>query len=410
MIASTETLRRQNRALILAALRTLGPASHTDIAEWSGLSSATISTITADLEQEDILKRLPPESGTGRGRPRVLLKHNADWAYVVAVRVTSESVQYSLVDYAGVLKDRIEENRPKDELDASRFSKRFSDALDRLAKRSSLPNDKIAKISITSKGLVARGRPVLLWSAIFGDKPIDFEVLLRPNWKAEISLINETRFVAQAVAEKMRAELGPDAPNSVSTLSLGHSIGLGLAGKEAEQRKFSAALSFGHMVHQPDGPLCRCGLRGCIEAYSGFYAILRKAFEVPENTIPAKFIPLEQMDHIASQARRGDRLAEYAFRQAGEVLGVGLSRLHSLYEPMPLTITGPGIRYLDLMLPSIKANIVNNLVVRFSDVPKITVRDDEEELVFQGNAQSCLADLDSGNFNLSLEAQAFLKG
>jgi predicted NBD/HSP70 family sugar kinase len=412
MKASTETLRRQSRALVLSALRTLGPASHTDIAEWSGLSSATVSSITTELEQEQILERLPQESGVaaGRGRPRVLLRHNPLWTYVIAVRVTSESVQYSLVDYCGTLKDRIEERRPQDERDVGAFSARFSTTLSRLAQRSAFPHEKVSKISITSKGLVARDRPVLLWSAIFGNSAIDFEALLRPVWQAEITLINETRFVAQAVAEKLRVEKGVDAPERISTLSLGHSIGLGLASRDKARRISSAALPFGHMIHQPGGPLCRCGSRGCIEAFSGFYAILRNAFDVPQDTIPAKFIPLEQMDRIAAQARRGDRRAEYAFRQAGEVLGVGLSRVYSLYEPMPLTITGPGIRYLDLMLPALEANLANNLVVRFAGAPKISIRGDEGELIFQGNVQACLSDLDADNHELNAEAQALLKG
>lgn len=412
MKASTETLRRQNRTLVLSALRTLGPASHTDIAEWSGLSSATVSSITTELEQDRILERLPPESGTasGRGRPRILLRHHAEWTYVITVRITSEGVEYSLVDYSGILKDRIEEKRQQRKPDIKAFCQRISSALERLALRSSLPHEKVSKISITSKGLVARDRPVLLWSAIFGDTEIDFEALLRPAWQADITLINETRFAAQAVAEKLRVEKGADAPEWISTLSLGHSIGLGLAGKDKARRISSVALPFGHMVHQPDGPLCRCGSRGCIEAFSGFYAILRKAFDVPEDTIPAKFIPLEQMDRVARQARRGDRRAEYAFRQAGEVLGVGLSRVHSLYEPMPMTITGPGIRYLDLMLPALKANLANNLVVRFTAPPEISIRDNESELVFQGNVQTRLSELDTDNHELNAEAQALLKG
>ncbi len=397
MIASTETLRRRNRALVLSALRALGPASHTDIANWSGLSSATVSSITTELERECVLERLRLEAGAGRGRPRVLLTQNPGWAYIIAVRVTSESVQYSLVDYAGVLKDRIEEKRPDGEMDTGKFAARFTAALDRLATRSALAHEKVRKISITSKGLVSRDRPVLVWSAIFGDTSVDFEAALRPRWTAGIALINETRFVAQAVAERLLAQEGPAARICISTLSLGHSIGLGMARKEPGRRISSCALSFGHMMHQPGGPLCRCGMRGCIEAYSGFYAILRKAFDVPEDTIPAKFVPLEQMDRIAAQARRGDRRAQYAFRIAGEALGVGMSRVHALYQPMPVTITGPGVRYLDLMLPSMEANISNHLLVRFESRPEISVRDDEPSLVFDGNVQASLAELDEGD-------------
>ena len=47
--ASPESLRTRNRALTLTALRRTGPMSHTDLAQSTGLSSATISAITGEL-------------------------------------------------------------------------------------------------------------------------------------------------------------------------------------------------------------------------------------------------------------------------------------------------------------------------------------------------------------------------
>ena len=115
MIASTEMLRHQNRAYVLAGLRELGPSAHTTLAEWSGLSSASVSAITAELEREGVLSRLDHIAGSGRGRPRVLLGPNATFAYVAAIRITTEIVEYSLIDYAGTLVDRFHEARPADE-------------------------------------------------------------------------------------------------------------------------------------------------------------------------------------------------------------------------------------------------------------------------------------------------------
>jgi predicted NBD/HSP70 family sugar kinase len=89
--------------------------------------------------------------------------------------------------------------------------------------------------------------------------------------------------------------------------------------------------------------------KGCIEAYAGFYAILRMAFEVPLDTIPAKFVPISELDKIAARARQGHRMSAFAFRQAGIALGNGLSRLLSLTERMPVAITGQGTRYYDLL-------------------------------------------------------------
>lgn len=394
MKASTETLRKQNRSLVLSTLRRLGPASHTDISDWSGLSSATVSTITGELETEGVLERLEHQGEKGRGRPRVLFRQNPDSAYVAAVRITADRIEYSLVDYCGTLKDRFETQRASQHLDVESFKSLFRDGLVQLAERSRLHPSRVLTTSITSKGLAAEGNPVLLWSPVFDDTQIDFSQMLKPDWTGRVTLTNETRFAAQAIAARLRGGPSSWVTRHFATLSLDHSIGLGISTIDATGAVTSFAPPFGHMVHQAEGPLCRCGSKGCIEAYAGFYGILRTAFEVPPDTIPAKFIPLAEMDSIAARARGGDRMSEYAFRVAGEVLGMGISRLYSFLGAMPLTITGPGLRYFDLMKAGMENHIHNNLPARFGQVPEIAFEAEEAILIFEGNVEASLADLD----------------
>ncbi len=70
--AGTEFLRRRNRAHILAVLRNAGPVAHTDLVERSGLSSASVSKITGELEAEGVIEKKEDSASHGRGRPRVL--------------------------------------------------------------------------------------------------------------------------------------------------------------------------------------------------------------------------------------------------------------------------------------------------------------------------------------------------
>lgn len=391
MVASTEKVRRQNRRLILNTLRQRGALAHTEISEWTGLSSATVSAITAELIADQILLKSEAPSSSGRGRPRVLFAPNPDAAYVAIIRITSEEIECSLADYAGTLKDRFSERRPGKEASAEGFETRFQDALERLLRRSGLERDKIRAISISSKGLVDANRPALLWSPVSGDRKIDFEDILRENWSAKITLTNETQFAAQALANQLRIDHPQFRSRMSATLSLGHNIGLGIATETPSGRITSTAPAFGHMTHAPDGPLCRCGARGCIEAYAGFYAILRTAFEVPDNTIPANFVPLEEVDKLSESARRGDRMAGFAFRTAGEALGIGISRLMALHQPMPITIIGPGLKYFDLMQQAFQQALQSNIYVRFGQMPEINLNSAQEHLVFQGNLSSCLS-------------------
>ena len=386
---TTEGLRHHNRSLVLSSLRRLGPSSHTDIAEDSALASGTVSVITAELFEEGAILKSEQPTSKGRGRPRVLLTLHPDFARLAFVHIASGEVEYSLINYNNVLLDQFKVPRHLAETDAPAFGAQVRRDLFRLAERSNLRPSEIAHVSITTKGLVGGGGTKLLWSPVFGDNQIDFAALLKPEWPDKVSVNNETCFSAHAKLE----EAGLFAQKH-AVLSLGDSIGLGLASRSNAEETNYQAPPFGHMLHASDGPLCRCGLQGCIEAYAGFYGILRCAFDAPADHIPAKFIPKEQMDQLAIKARDGDQMIRFAFRQAADVLAMGLSRLMTIHGPMPVTVAGPGVAYFDLMQGQFKSHLQQNLRIRVSHMPKISIEPNERQLVFASNAKVSLAAFD----------------
>ncbi|MBP1853089.1 ROK family transcriptional regulator [Rhizobium halophytocola] len=389
--SSTEMVRQQNSALVLRALRRHERLAHTEIAVVTGLASATISAITGDLERAGIIERSEQQAATGRGRPRVLFTQNRSAAYLIAVSISSDAAQYSLADYSGRLIDRFAE--PRSLGGAKVFLSAMTGALGRLAERSRLPHSAIKAISISSKGLVDPERPVLLWSPVLGSDPCDFGAALAQDWQARVLLSNETLLVARALSQKAERQNGALARGMV-TLSLGHSIGLGVALRRGDGELEVRAPNFGHMLHVPDGALCRCGAQGCIEAHAGFYAILRTAFKVPKNTIPAPFVPVGEVDKLAGRARAGERMPAYAFREAGLALGFGLSRVLSLYGHLPVAVTGVGARYYDLLKAGLEEGLGRSQVVRMGGLPEISIMPDEPMLIFDGHLDRALAAID----------------
>ncbi|MFC6447442.1 ROK family transcriptional regulator [Shinella zoogloeoides] len=391
--SSTELVRQQNSALVLASLRRHGPLAHTDISHHTGLASATVSAITAELEKAEVLERREQQAAASRGRPRVIFGQRRGAGYLVAVRIASDLVQYSLADYGGTLIDRFEEARNQADSSTRPFAEAFVAALDRLADRSRIAPEEVLVVSISSKGLVDPASARLVWSPVFGAEQVDFAALLKPRWRAKILLSNETLLVAHAMALRME-KAGVENLTAVAALSLGHSIGLGIARFDRTGELSVTAPNFGHMLNAADGKLCRCGAQGCIEASAGFYGILRTAFEVPPDTIPAKFVPLAEMDKIALRARQGHRMSEYAFRQAGLALGQGLSRMVSLHEAMPIAITGPGTRYFDLLRRGLEEGLGQSQQVRLFGAPPITLAPEEATLVLEGHLDRALAEMD----------------
>jgi predicted NBD/HSP70 family sugar kinase len=375
-------------------LRNAGPVSHTELLEQSGLSSASVSKITGELEAEGVIEKMEDTTSQGRGRPRVQFRHRADAAYFVDVRIVLDKIVFSLVDYAGTLKDRIENKRIFQAPDIDQFAANMKAGLERVLERSGLTRQDIRTISITSKGIVDSSGRVLLWSPVFDHNKIDFQSMLGPDWNATIRITNETQFSAKSAFEFQRRTGKGKIGRRQATLSLGHGVGLGIAELDSTGTVHSFAPAFGHMVHEPDGPLCRCGSRGCIESYAGFYGILRTAFEVPADTIPSKFVPFIEIKRIANAARAGDRRAQHAFNKAGEALGVGISRLITLYEPMPIVITGQGMSLFDLLEPELRYHINAGLTARLGAVPEIKLIEDEVILIHEGNKNTSLHNLD----------------
>lgn len=405
MKSSNELVRRHNRSLVLASLRHDGPQSHTELALATGLSSATVSAITQDLEGERVLERAEQQSAGGRGRPRILFRQRRDAAHAAFIRISSDVLQYSMVDYSGTLIDRFDEPRDEAGQMAKAFTQTLRTAIAKLIARSGIRASALHAISISSKGLVADDDGTLLWSAVLGHQSVDFRAALGggrtssrsehpvADWQARIRLSNESQLVAGALHARITRETGK-RPTRLAALSLGHSIGLGVVEAADGAPLRAVAPNFGHMTHVHGGALCRCGTAGCIEAYSGFYAILRTAFEVPPNTLPARFIPFSEMEKIAVLARRGDRKAILAFREAGIALGNGLARLLSLYGTMPVVFTGPGIRFYELMREGMNEGLAASMTVRIEGPPEISLSLDEDRLVFEGQLHQTLDAID----------------
>jgi len=393
MKSSTELIRQQNRALVLRALRRKNGQSHTDLAIETGLASATVTAITQELETERIIERTEAPPAAGRGRPRILFKQRRSAAYAAFVRISSDVLQYSMVDYSGTLIHRLEEKRDNTGQTVEAFAAGIRAALIRLSEKSRVPRDSLKAISISSKGLVADDNTTLLWSSVLGSQQIDMRKTLEADWQAKVTLNHESLLVASALHTSLSRREGKPI-RRLAALSLGHSIGLGVVHADSSEVPRAHAPGFGHMIHSHGGALCRCGSSGCIEAYAGSYAILRAAFKVPPKTIPASFVPFIEIEKIAVLARRGDHTAEAAFRQAGTAIGNGLARLISLHGKMPIVFTGQGVRFFDLMRPGIDQGLSASLGVRIEGPPEISHSLDEERLVFEGHLNHTMAAID----------------
>jgi glucokinase len=110
------------------------------------------------------------------------------------------------------------------------------------------------------------------------------------------------------------------------------------------------ASEFGHQTLLPDGPLCGCGNRGCLEALASGKSIARRARElvsggnVPRGSLLLRMVKQDPdrltAKHVAAAARKGDRTALAVWEEAVGYLGLGVANIINILNPERVVIGG----------------------------------------------------------------------
>ncbi|MEA2497660.1 MAG: glucokinase [Actinomycetota bacterium] len=133
----------------------------------------------------------------------------------------------------------------------------------------------------------------------------------------------------------------------VAMLTLGTGVGSGIiVGGRLLRGSTGAGAEFGHVVIDPDGPECNCGLRGCLEQFASGGAIGRMgraaAADDPDSSMVAFAESPDKITavHVARAAREYDPTALAVLREAGHALAVGMSNLVNVFDPELIVLGG----------------------------------------------------------------------
>ncbi|MCB1517481.1 MAG: ROK family transcriptional regulator [Hyphomicrobiaceae bacterium] len=392
-VSDADSMRRHNRALVLRALRQHGELSRTQIAQETGLSHASVSAMIADLMLQGVLKELPIDFGNQRvrGRPAINVSFERGPYNVLVIEIDVGRIRTSLVDYSGTLVDRIDRDLTPEIFQEQTPTELIAERIERMLARNPDKAELIARGAISVQGILNRDGSALKWSPVPGFSGHNISGEIGNRFGFPFRLFKRGRLLAEGTRW-----LYPELRSAnVATVFLGSTIGLGMTlhGHHADAGD-DAATEFGHMVHIPGGALCRCGMRGCIEAYAADYAVLRKTYGVKDTTQPAPAVPLERFFELIDSARRGERNVKHAFTQAGSAIGFGISRLMTVFDLTHVMLVGPGARALPFMREALEAALADSLVGRIHGLPEILAQDDESQPVFKGLVMKLLGEVD----------------
>jgi glucokinase len=197
--------------------------------------------------------------------------------------------------------------------------------------------------------------------------------------------------------------------SDMAMLTLGTGVGGGLVLSAAIWHGVNGmAGEFGHITVAPDGPLCGCGNRGCLELYASATAIVRMAREAAASnpgSALARVVtadPAFSAQSIYDLAMHGDgdnnEDARRVFERVGRALGIALSTLVNVLN-LPVYVIGGGVASAwEAFAPSLFAELrQRSLVYAANDSPDTP-----------GNEQSTSSGVKSGANQKTLVTRALL--
>jgi glucokinase len=146
-------------------------------------------------------------------------------------------------------------------------------------------------------------------------------------------------------------------------VTVGTGIGGGIvAGRRLFRGAHGFAAEIGHIIVEPNGPLCGCGNRGCFEQVASGQAIGRlgreAAAEHPHSLIaehaggdPARVTG----ETVTEAAKEGDDVAIRILSQVGRRLGEGIAGLVNVLDPQLVVVGGGAVDAGDLLLAPAQA-------------------------------------------------------
>lgn len=320
---------------VVRALAERGAASAIELSRMTGLAKSTMSALVAELKESGVIIE-PDAAGeiraSGRGRPAVQLSLNPQAGSGIGVLPGPDFIRIALVDAAhGIRDERSLDLEPGYSLEQAvevvfdLVSKAYADA--------GLRRDTLLGLGIAMPGPFNRRTGLMLRSTLL-PKWVGLDIRARFSERFGVPVLADNESNCAAVAEMTwGAALGKaDFLYAKFDEGVGGAI---ISGGHVIRGALGAAGEFGHFIIDPDGPLCTCGSRGCLEALMRWDTVLR-----PARALFGDDITFPQVAH---QALKGDPSCARLISDAAMAAGRGLASICAVLNP-PLIVLGG--RYL----------------------------------------------------------------
>jgi predicted NBD/HSP70 family sugar kinase len=342
---TSEAIRAGNRARVVDILRRSGSATRAELISRTGLSRATVSSLISELADRGLVSEHTQPASDSPGRPPTRLALNRAAGLAIAVDVGVRHVAVAVGDLSrSVLAERwvpLPQGHS-----AERGTQLVMQSIETTLAEAEADRDQIvgAAISIAAPIAPDSGR-LLVPGVLPGWNGSELAEQIGRTWDVPAAVENDANL--GALGESVAA-----APHGQDLLyvKLASRVGLGIAfGLGIYRGRDGYAGELGHVTSDPDGPVCWCGRRGCLELYAGAEGMLAR--------LAARGIRIGDVNDLIRRAHGGDADVLAVIADGTRRLARSLGALALVLNPSVIALGGELTALGPLLLDPVHAEL-----------------------------------------------------
>lgn len=369
VVQSSRTMRQQ----VFEIVRGSGSISRANIARQLNVSPASVTATTSELMERGLLEEVAvdrPEGDSGRGRPPIALKVRAGTHFVAGLKFSERAHTAVILDFAGNHVADFELPVQPGKITTDEFLTLLEQVLDGVLQAAGLQRSALAAVGVGMPGFIENAMGMIVWSPMLLDRNVDLTTLAQARLGLNVFVENDAHILTLA---ELWFGAGRELSN-FAVITIEHGVGMGVVINHALYRGAQGiGMELGHTKVQIDGALCRCGQRGCLEAYIADYALVREAHVALDWATDKSTPHSELMQELFEQAKSGKAEARTIFRRAGRYLAVGLANVINIFDPSLVILSGERMQYDYLYASDTMAELDDMVIATGRPLPPVKV-------------------------------------
>jgi N-acetylglucosamine repressor len=314
-----------NYFLVLSLIKKHDAITRTYLAKLTGLSNTSIGKITNSLILDGwIIEKNGQDNSLGRKAK--LLTVNPDGLYSLGVEIEKEYTQLAIISFDGrIIKSKkvINEFSPPDSI------KHYLDWLSQIIlclmnEVQARIKEKIIAVGISVPGTVDATNGMVVDSSQLQWSNVKLKNVMEKKLNSEVYVENHVRSIL--IAEKLYGGLKHEK-NAVC-LYIGSGLGTSvMINGEVARGSNNSFGEIGHMIIDPNGPLCECGRLGCLQTYLSLESIKKQYGK--------------NIQKFLEDYYNGCKGANMLMTKIQQYLNIVISNILCMYNPNVVLLCGP---------------------------------------------------------------------